>query len=556
MKLFYYSKGHKFKIFLVIILIFLISLTQSFFPFINKILIDDVFGEGQFNLLPKLIFGIALAAIVYFALNIAKQLIITFISQKITIEIKNDLISQIRELSFSEYNKKSIGEYLSIFQSDLSLITNILNNILPNFITIIQQLLITSTILILLNPKLLMIVIILIPINLGVNLFFLKPINKLSQKIQLIISDITEKTQESLMNTKEIIGFLRKDWDIQRLNQVNLRLLPVQLKREFISASSSNVNFIIYWFVFIIIVYFGGKQVQNGEMSLGTLIVFITYLMGLFGPISILLNLNVEFQRCLGGAKRVFELFDNPKEVIHFNEIKTDLFPIVLEGVSLSYGHDKSVLNNIALEINKGETIAIIGKSGEGKTTLINILLGFWFPQVGTMTINGTNIRQLNLKSYLDKIAVVFQDSNLFSGTIKENIQFGNLLASQDDIIHAAKSASAHDFIENLPLGYETVIGQKFINLSGGQKQRIAIARALVKKPQLLILDEATSGLDYLTERKIDFTMERDQTTLIITHRLESLKGADKIYMLNNGGIIQFSSYDEAIGNMVVSAGT
>lgn len=173
--------------------------------------------------------------------------------------------------------------------------------------------------------------------------------------------------------------------------------------------------------------------------------------------------------------------------------------------------------------------------------------LSLYTPQSGTISVNGTNITQLNKESYSDKVAAVFQDSNLFTGTVKDNIRFGNLSASQNEIIHAAKLANAHDFIERLPQGYDTVIGEQFVNLSGGQKQRIAIARALVKRAELLILDEATSALDYNTERGINFTVLPYQTTIVVTHRLENIKGLDKIYIINEGKLLRFSSYEEAI---------
>ena len=537
---------YKYRVFSTILLIIFLALIQSAFPLITKILIDDVFGDSRYELLSIVMFMVGVSAVLFFIFNITKQLLITYISQKIVIDIKTDLTRKIRELSFSSFNKKSVGEYLSIFQSDLNLISNTISIIFPELITIIIQLLITVFILVILNPNLLLLAVILIPINLVVNYLFLKPIYKISMKTQHELSKITEKTKESLINTKEIIGFSRKEWDLQRLYQVNLKLLPVQMKKEFVSSISSNFNFITYWVAFLIIVYFGGKEVQTGGMSLGTLIAFITYLMGLFSPISILLNLNIELQKCMGGAKKIFDLYEIKKDPSPCKKVKIEsLYPITFENVTYLFSNGNG-LKNININVEKGETIALIGNSGEGKSTLINLLLGLYHPQEGKILINGIDTIS-SYPFYLDNIAVVFQENNLFTGTIKENIQFGDLNATQDEIVNAAKMAGADEFIEKLPLKYDTIIGEGFANLSGGQKQRIAIARALVRKPQLLILDEATSALDYHTEKRINFITNSNQSTIIITHRLENLKGINKIYNIKDGNINLNSSYEKAM---------
>ncbi|MFQ3611729.1 MAG: ABC transporter ATP-binding protein, partial [Fimbriimonadales bacterium] len=300
-----------------------------------------------------------------------------------------------------------------------------------------------------------------------------------------------------------------------------------------------------------VIWYVGGRGVLEGNFELGKLVAFLSYIGMLFGPLSIITNIMDWASRTVTAAERVFEILDTEPEVSDkpdakpLTEVKGE---IVLENVSFGYEKHHLVLHEINLHIRPGEMIGLVGPSGSGKTTLINLICRFYDPTRGRILLDGVDLRDLKMQDLRQHISVVLQDTFLFPGTIRDNIAYARPNATQEEIIAAAKAANAHDFIMRFPDGYDTWVGERGHRLSGGERQRIAIARAILRNPQILILDEATASVDTETERLIQEALERlvqNRTTIAIAHRLSTLRNADRIIVLERGRVVEVGTHDE-----------
>jgi len=303
----------------------------------------------------------------------------------------------------------------------------------------------------------------------------------------------------------------------------------------------------------IFIWWFGGKQVIMGELSIGTLMAFTGYMWRFYMPVQELCHMNHRFQRTATSADRVFEVLDTQPDIAdrvdtyELGEIEGE---VEFKDVSFRYEKGETVLKDISFKVKPGEIIGLVGHSGAGKTTLINLVCRFYDPDEGAIYIDGHDIREVSLRSLRSQIGVVLQEPFLFSGTIAENIAYGRPDATIDDIIAAARAANAHDFIMEFPDAYETHVGERGVRLSGGEKQRISIARALLKDPRILILDEATASVDTETELEIQQALERlvkNRTTFAIAHRLSTLRNADRLFVLEDGEIVEMGSHEELL---------
>jgi ATP-binding cassette subfamily B protein len=297
--------------------------------------------------------------------------------------------------------------------------------------------------------------------------------------------------------------------------------------------------------------YFGGHQVLGKSIKLGTLLLFIGYMQRFYNPVRQLLNLTEAFQDSATSAERIFNVMDMPSDVPDHDQC-VDLGDVQgairIDNVSFGYENGEMVLKNIDLDIRPGEMIGLVGQTGSGKSTLVSLICRFYDPVKGAITLDGTDLRDIRTRSLRNHIGMVLQDSFLFAGTIKENIAYGRPSASEEEVIQSARAANAHEFIMNLPDGYDSEVGERGVMLSGGEKQRISIARAILKDPPILILDEATSAVDTATEASIQEAMDRlvhGRTTIAIAHRLSTLRNADRLVVLDQGAIIEQGTHEE-----------
>jgi subfamily B ATP-binding cassette protein MsbA len=303
----------------------------------------------------------------------------------------------------------------------------------------------------------------------------------------------------------------------------------------------------------VIVICYGGWQVIEGTRSTGTFFSFVTALLLAYDPVKKLVNLNAQLQEGLAATERVFRILDvHPKIVDHPNALRVDKAKgnIIFENISFSYLENVPLIDNISLTIKKGQTVALVGHSGAGKTTILNLICRFFDPASGAITLDGTDIRKITMSSLRSNLALVSQDVTLFNDTIKENIAYGTNESALPEIQKAAKHAAAHDFIIELPNGYDTMIGENGVKLSGGQRQRIAIARAMLKNAPILLLDEATSSLDSKSERAVQEALSnlmQNRTTIVVAHRLSTIQSADLIHVIDEGRIAESGNHDELL---------
>jgi len=364
-------------------------------------------------------------------------------------------------------------------------------------------------------------------------------------------SRLTAHLGGTLSGIREVKAFTQEQREIQTFDKRNFEIAETGMVAGKINASVFPlISFLVMSSSFVIW-YVGGRGVLEGNFELGKLVAFLSYIGMLFGPLSIITNIMDWASRTVTAAERVFEVLDTEPEVrdapnaLPLTAVKGE---IILENVSFGYEKHHLVLHDINLHIRPGEMIGLVGPSGSGKTTLINLICRFYDPTRGRILLDGTDLREIRMQDLRRHIGVVLQDNFLFPGTIRENIAYARPDATLEEIIEAAKAANAHDFIMRFPDGYDTWVGERGHRLSGGERQRIAIARAILRNPQILILDEATASVDTETERLIQEALERlvqNRTTIAIAHRLSTLRNADRIIVLERGRVVEVGAHDE-----------
>ena len=383
-----------------------------------------------------------------------------------------------------------------------------------------------------------------------------KKMRKVSYATQDETGFFTNVLGESIRGIRLIKAYCRQKFANEKALETINKIKYYFIKSTKVSSRISPLMEFIGSLAIAVAIWGGGMLIINDSLTTGQFMSFLVSLLLAYKPVKSLGNLNINLQEGLSGAQRIFKLLDLEKSVIEFanknKPININEGKINLENISFSYPNQKILFDNFSLNIPAGKKVAIVGPSGSGKSTIINIILRFIDPAKGKVIIDNQDIKQFDVDSVRKNISLVSQDTNLFNDTIKNNIQFGNLSSSFEQIVEASKNSGAHQFIENLPSKYETIVGENGIKLSGGQKQRIAIARALLKNSSILLLDEATSSLDNITELEVQKAINKlmlNKTSLIVAHRLSTIENADLIYVLDNGNIAEKGTHKDLLNN-------
>ena len=357
--------------------------------------------------------------------------------------------------------------------------------------------------------------------------------------------------QETVSSARVIKSFVREEYEINRFDKENMNNFRANMKYAQLSATlTPTIEFVAAVGVTIIL-WYGGNSVIDGTITAGSLVAFLTYAVNISNPIKRLSRVIGNIQRAMAAAQRVFDVLDLPESIKNLPEAKvlpTVKGQVSFNNVSFSYNPGEQVLNNVSFSVKPGEMIAFVGPSGAGKSTVASLLPRFYDVTDGSITIDGNDIRHVTLDSLREQVGIVPQETVLFNGSVYDNILYGRLDATQEEVEAAAKAANAHNFIMDLPKGYQTMLGDRGVNLSGGQRQRISIARAILKNPQILILDEATSALDTESERVVQEALDRlmiGRTSFVIAHRLSTIKNADKIMVLEKGTLAEMGTHEE-----------
>lgn len=478
----------------------------------------------------------------------------TYAGSKAIIDLRDTFYEHVQSQPMRFFTERKTGDLLSRLLKDVDLIEDSLTVIFSDIIREPLTMIILLVFLFNLNWQLTLISVIGFPLSAYFLNKFGKKIKKLSYSKQKRIADVVSLMQEAIGGIETVKIFGKEKEEAEKLKQGQNRFFKFAMKKARAKALAPPVMELISSVGIAVIFYIGGRMViTGGNFTIGEFFAFLAGLSALYRPIKVLTKVNNSIQGSLGGAERVFEILDYPVQVCDAPDA-VDLPPfgrkIVFHDVSFCYDHE-NILNNINLTVKKGEVVAIVGSSGVGKTTLINLIPRFYDPTEGKIEIDGYDLKKVRIKSLRKQLVIVAQEVFLFNDTVKNNIAYGcRDMLTDKKIVESAKAASAHRFIEKFAKGYDTMVGERGAQLSGGQRQRIAIARALLKNPAILILDEATSELDSESENIVQEalkTLMKGRTTFIIAHRLSTITHADKIVVLQRGRIIEVGAHEELL---------
>ena len=521
-------------------------------------LIQNLIGKGtQLEQIKRLCI---MLGVIFLSKNILfyiSNLIMAYVQNNVITKIRIKLFQHISTLSLSFFNNNKTAELSSILIRDIAgmrvAFSQSLQKIIIEPISVISFLFL----LFIINFKFTILVIIIIPLSGFFSYKVGQSIRRKSKRSSVQSAGILNIIKETLSNIKIVKIFNLENEENEKFVKENNKYFNLIFKQSRLSNLLTPINETIGLIVGVLLIWFGGISVlQQGAMSSEDFIKFILLLFAMLQPIRKLANVNVLFQNGIAAAERVFSVFDNHDKIPESkNAFKINSFKnsINFKDVNFKYeGQDSLILDNINLEISKGQTVAIVGKSGAGKTTLTDLLPRFYDPISGNIFIDKINLKDLNLKNLRDLYGIVTQNVILFNDTIKNNIIHGNKNASENDINKAVKSANIQDLVEKLDNGLNTYIGENGVKLSGGEKQRLSIARALIKNPNILILDEATASLDSESEKMVHSAIDniiKNRTVIIIAHRLSTIINADKILVMNDGKIVESGSHNELLKN-------
>lgn len=531
-------------------LMILINLVNILTPQLIRRAIDGGIYGGDLVLLGQVVGGILLLTLAKGVMDYYQGQWTEFASQSAVYDIRNELLRKLVSLSFSFHDRTEAGQILSRAMQDVEHIRFLIGRAILRIIEGVVLILFTAVALLLMNVTLASLIILILPLLLHRAYKFGKQFRPLSLEIQNQLGVLTTRLEQNLRGARIVKAFAQENAEISRFIQENEKWFDLSAKSTTVQAVHAPMLDMIANFGTVLIIWYGGWQVTQNQLTLGELVAFTTYLAMLLRPIRLIGRIVPMFAIAASAGERIFAILDAPAEVADL----PDAVPVPhlngrveFRNVSFAYQNHRTVLHNISFTVEPGQITAVIGPTGSGKSTLINLLARFYEPTEGCIFLDGHPAHKYTLRSLRSQIGLVMQDTILFATTIRENIAFGRPDASEAEIIQAARDAQAHDFIMAMPNGYDTYVGERGVTLSGGQKQRLAIARALLTNPRILILDDATASVDTHTEHLIQKALDRlmqGRTTFIIAHRLSTILRADYILLLENGRLSAYGPHE------------
>tara|TARA_Y100000996_G_scaffold85477_2_gene59314 strand:- start:1884 stop:3524 length:1641 start_codon:yes stop_codon:yes gene_type:complete len=500
--------------------------------------------------------------IIFFLKNLffyINNISLSYVQTKMIVDIRNKLFNHISSLPLSFFHKNKTGELTSITVNDVTNMRTTFTQSIQNLINQPLSLIVMLVMLFMINTKLSLLMLIAAPISFTIVTILVNSIKRKATRSSIQIAGLTTILQEMLSGIKIVKSFIAEKKESLKFKKSNNRFFKLIMQQEKLRFLNAPINEMIGVILGAVLLWIGGLAVLSSDLGTQSLeaekfVRFIIFLFAMLQPARKLTGVASIMQQGIASAERVFSILDvklDTKKSTELVEIKDFNSSIEFQNVSFTYeSSNKPAINNINFTIDKGNYIALIGESGAGKSTTIDLLMRFYDPSKGNITIDGTNLKKLSKKSLRKHIGIVPQDIILFNDTVKNNISYGFENPEMKDIKEAAKAANAIDFINELPDGFDTIIGERGTKLSGGQKQRLSIARAIFKNPKILILDEATSSLDSESEQKVKNAIDnlvKDRTVIVIAHRLSTIINSDKILVFENGSIIDSGAHDELI---------
>jgi subfamily B ATP-binding cassette protein MsbA len=552
-RLFSYVKPYRLIIIVAAVLFILSTGLNLAFPLVSGQLVNVVTGVDIGATVSQII-GILIAVfLVRAVVDIVSQFMISQAGEAVTRDLRQDVYRHLQSLDLSFYAGRRTGELTSRLASDVTVVRTALVNNVATFLSSILTVVGSAVLIVAINWRLTAIVLVMLPLATIIARLYSRWLRPLSTQVQDKSAESNAVAEEAIAGVRVVKSFEREPYEVQRFNDATEDVYKTSLRLARIRATFGPLIGLMFFFALVGILWFGSQEVSAGRLRAGDLVSFLLYGGVIAGGISALATIFSQFQEAIGATKRLFEILDTEpkvKDAPDAQEVARPRGAITFEQVSFAYEDNVEVVSDIALDIAPGEILALVGPSGAGKSTLFNLIPRFYDPTKGAVKLDGVDLRGLTMTSLRSHIAIVPQDTLLFSGSVRENIRYGNLNASDDALIEAAKAANAHDFILALPQGYDTLVGERGVKLSGGQRQRVAIARAILKDPRILLLDEATSALDSESEGLVQEALGRlmaGRTTIIIAHRLSTVQIAHRIAVLDKGRLVELGTHDELI---------
>ena len=529
----------------------LTSLINLVLPLIVRNMINAVIVLKDSEVLDGLAWDLIIIIGLQAVFAVTHNYIFGFVGHRMTTDFRIEFFSHIQSLSLRFFQERRVGEILSRMSNDISVIENALVTIPVALLRQSITLLGAMTIILYLNWKLTGLILLILPPLMIFARVFGRRLKMFSAKLQDQLAQAVVVLEEVISSIKIVKSFTREPYERSRFQSKIETAFERAVDKLKVSSFFGPFILGLTFLVSALLIWYGGYQVMNGTTTPGELAAFFLYALIIAGPIGTFIRLYTQVQEASGAISRVYEILDtqpmiqNPENPVPFGDLEGR---IQFEKVSFGYRDTTEVIHDISLDILPGQTAALVGPSGAGKSTLIKLLFRFFDPSTGAIRLDGHDIRTLDRERFLSQIALVPQETLLFGGTVKENILYGKLDATDSELKEAAQKANAHEFIMDMENGYDTVVGEKGAKLSGGERQRIAIARAILKNPKILVLDEATSSLDNRSESLIQDALETlmaHRTTFIIAHRLSTIHKADQIIVLDKGNIVEAGQHED-----------
>ena len=543
------ARPHKGRFFLALLCMLVVGASTSGLAFLVKPALDGIFLKKDAQMLT----WIPLVVIfIYTAKGICsygQMVLMNYIGLRVVADLRSRIYQQIQKQSLSFFTKHPTGVLMSRITNDAGTLQGAVSDAVTTMFKDSFTLIGLVFVIFYRDWKLAVIAMFVFPLIIYPIVKFGKKMRSVSTRTQITMGTLTTLLHETISGTRIVKAFGMEDYENRRFSEENERFFKLNIKAVSINAASSPFMEFLGGIGIAAIVLYGGLQVIKGGATPGTFFSFLTALIMLYEPVKRLTNMNNTIQQGIAGAQRVFSIIDMEPEIS--NSEQAVPLPRISQGIDIENVNfryeETAVLKNINLSIKSGEVVAFVGMSGGGKTTLVNLIPRFYDVSAGRILIDGLDIRDVTIESLREQIAMVTQQTILFNDTVRNNIAYGDIQRSEEEIIQAAKAAYAHDFIMQLPLEYDTVIGEQGTKLSGGERQRISIARAILKDAPILILDEATSSLDTEAEIEVQEALDNlmtGRTTLMIAHRLSTIRNADRIIVLVSGKIVEEGTHE------------
>ena len=521
-------------------------------PYLVGMATDRIIGT-DFSGLGIIVIIYVVMALLTWGGSYLENVYLAYAGQAIIYRMRTEMFDHLQRLSLSFFDTHKVGKLMSRVQNDVSQIQELVTQGILTMITSLLTLVGIAIIMITMNPRLALITLAVIPFMIIMTVVWQKYARKAFIRVRQAIAIVNSQLQEDMAGVRVIQSLSREEENMEQFDQVNRAHFDANVTAvKFEALMMPMVNFFT-GVSFAIVIIFGGFQVLDGAMSVGALMSFLLYVQRFFDPVLELSMQYTDLQRAMASGARIFELLDVAPEIQ--DRPGAMVLPpvsgeIAFKSMSFAYEPGKNVLHDINLVVKPGETVAIVGQTGSGKSSLVSLTARFYEVAAGSVTVDGHDVRSVTQQSLRQQIGIVPQDPILFSGTIEENIKFGRLDATREQVMEVAKVVGAHHFINRLEKGYDTLVGQRGVNLSAGQRQLLCLARAILADPRILILDEATSNVDTNTERIMQRALKnltRGRTCLTIAHRLSTVTKADRIIVLDQGKIVEEGSHKELL---------